>query len=395
MLKVDLIFTKTMYGPTGDCSFVRSMYEQTELFAEKDIDLRVITPDLFSTYSGSKIQGKPTWKHPIFIFFNRFSAFATRIFIYLRYQKSCDKLLTYYANMEDKGEVVAFQEMMACERFLKLYPDHKQKILLTLHNDGSFWDMWYYNLPRLKSRILHSFRKSVENTLLDKVDMFGFVADLPRKRFCELYGVNVNKTFFVYNGIPSKPFPERENPAKVKLVCVGTLSDRKNQMGILNAVAALNMEYQKQMTITLVGDGDIREQLETKARTLSSEVKFTGTTNEVEKYLLQSNLFCLFSMQEGLPISIVEAMRAGLPIIGSNVAGIPEQIVEGKTGYIVELEEKMLSEVLTNAIEHKEQLPQMGKASYDYFQINFTIEAMVLKYTEVYKGIINSFKEKG
>ena len=389
MTKVDLIFTKTIYGPTGDCSFVRSMGEHRALFARHGIDLRVITPDLFSRPAEAKDFGKPTWKHTLFSFLNRFSALATRLFIYLRYQKSCDALLRYYAGLKDQGEIVAFQEMMACERFLKRYPDHRKKVLLTLHADGSFWGMWHYGLPRLKSGLLGAFRKGVEKTLLERVDLFGFVADLPRKRFCQLYGVEDERTFFVYNGIPSKACPERGAADRVDLVCVGTLGDRKNQMGILNAVGMMDEAYQKQISVTLVGDGDIREQLETKARTLASEVRFTGSTREVEKYLLEANLFCLFSKAEGLPISIVEAMRAGLPVIGSNVAGIPEQIIDGQTGYVVELDEKQLCRTLEEVIDRRERLPEMGRASYALFVRNFTNEAMVAKYAKVYKSAVS------
>ena len=387
MLKVDLIFTKTKFGPTGDCTFVRRMDEQKELFAELGINLRIITPDLFKSYHEKINIGKPTWKHSVFACINRFSALTTRLYIYLRYQKCCDRLLNYYANLEDKGDVVAFQEIMACERYLKLYRVHNQQILLTLHSDGSFWEMWYYNLPRLKSRLLCSFKKKVEKILIENVAMFGFVADHPRKRFCRLYGLEESKTFFVYNGIPSKPLPESNSINKVDLVCVGTLCDRKNQMGILNAVAMMDEAYQKQISITFIGDGDLREQLETKAHTLTSEVFFTGSTKDVDKYLFNANLFCLFSKSEGLPISIIEAMRAGLPIIGSNVAGIPEQIIEGKTGFVVNLDEKVLSERLEYIIDHKELLPKMGKASYELFQKNFTIEAMVTNYAEVYKKV--------
>ena len=388
MLKVDLIFTKSMYGPTGDCSFVRSMNDKKSLFAEQGIDLCVYTPDMLISKSEARSSVKPTWKHNLFVLFNRYSVITTRLYFYLRYQKNSDRLLNYYSEIDDKGNVVAFQEMFACERYLSLYPEHNQKVLLTLHNDGSFWDMWYYDYPRLKSCLLSLFKKRVEKNLLNKVDMFGFVANLPRKRFINLYGVQEEKTFFVYNGIQFKPFSDREIVDKVNLICVGTLGERKNQIGILNAVSMLDEKKQKLISITLVGDGDVREQLITKAQTLASEVRFTGSTKEVEKYLLQSNLFCLFSKQEGLPISIVEAMRAGLPVIGSNVAGIPEQIINGETGYVVNLDDKALSLVLENVINHKEMLPQMGKASYELFQKNFTIEAMVSKYSKVYKSVL-------
>ena len=175
-------------------------------------------------------------------------------------------------------------------------------------------------------------------------------------------------------------------PDKVRLICVGTLNSRKNQMGILNAIGYLTKEEQPQLEVVFVGGGEARNDLEEKAKSLFSNVEFTGTTREVDKYLKQANVFCLFSKAEGLPISIVEAMRAGLPIIGSNVAGIPEQIIDGESGYVVELNEQDLSEKLSYIVKHKELLPQMGEASYRLFERQFTIEAMVEKYAKVYKG---------
>lgn len=71
------------------------------------------------------------------------------------------------------------------------------------------------------------------------------------------------------------------------------------------------------------------------------------------------------------------------------MAGIPEQIIEGKTGFVVDLDEKKLSEILEYIIERPKVLPLMGKASYGLFQKNFTIEAMVSKYAGLYKGIVS------
>lgn len=387
MKKVDLIFSKSVYGQAGDRSFVRCMGEQKQLFAQYGVDLRIITPDIYKYSDGTLRPVKATWKHSVAMFLTKNSALATRLFIYYKNDRRAKSMLKYYDSMPDKGEVVAFQDMMDCLEFLKNYNHHDQKVLLTLHSNGDFWSMWYYTLPKLRNWTMKRYRSKIEKTLLDGVDKFGFVADLPRRRFCSEYNWDENKSFFVYNGIESRDFTPRPIPDKVKLICVGTLNSRKNQIGILNAIGYLADEQQKKIEFVLVGGGPDRTLLEEKAISLKCKVTFTGTTHEVDKYLNQANLFCLFSKAEGLPISIVEAMRAGLPVIGSKVAGIPEQIIDGKSGYVVELDEHTLAEKLHYIINHKEQLPQMGEESYKLFEKQFTIEAMVEKYSLVYKDV--------
>ena len=113
---------------------------------------------------------------------------------------------------------------------------------------------------------------------------------------------------------------------------------------------------------------------------------FTGSSDEVNKHLGESNCYILFSKNEGLPISIIEGMRASLPIIGTRVGGIPEQVIEGKTGFIVDVDEKQLADRIHYLVNHLVELEPMGKASYDYFIEKFTLEAMVKNYAEIYKN---------
>lgn len=386
MIKVDLIFSKSIYGQAGDRSFVRCMGEQKALFAQYGVHLRIITPDLYQSSDSTIRPVKATWKHSVAMFLTKHSALATRLFIYLKNDRRAQRMMNYYNSMPDKGQVVAFQDMMDCLVFLKHYHYNNQKVLLTLHSNGDFWSMCYYTLPKLRSWQMKRYKENIEKILFKGVDKFGFVADSPRKVFCAEYNWDDTNTFFVYNGIESRLYSKMSIPDKVKLICVGTLNSRKNQMGILSAIGYLTEEEQQQLEVVFVGGGEARSDLEEKAKSLFSYVEFTGTTREVDKYLKQANVYCLFSKAEGLPISIVEAMRAGLPIIGSNVAGIPEQIIDGESGYVVELNEHDLSEKLRHIIKHKELLPQMGEASYRLFERQFTIEAMVEKYTMVYKG---------
>lgn len=388
MLKVDLIYSGYMTSPNGASMFVKKMDGLKDKFAENGIELRVISQDLIKQRlfnDTEEIRKRVSLREKVFAL-AKYSVLVTKFIIYKTEDKYSKLILDYYENkVEDKADVVAFQEGSCCYHYLKRYWKKKHKVLLTMHNSGEIWSMWYIRLPRLKSCFFNRYRKDFENTLFAGCNKIGFVADLPRKKFISLYPYRDSQTYFAYNGIEIKEMPRREPSNTLDVISVGSLCDRKNQIGILNAVGQLPSEYQKKITVTLVGDGSARPELESKAKELSAKVIFTGSTKEVDKYLAKANCFVLFSKDEGLPISIIEGMRAGLPVIGTNIAGIPEQIIEGKTGFLVDVDEQQLADKLRYLVEHLEILPGMGEASYQLFLEKFTIDAMVRKYAEIYK----------
>ena len=388
MLKVDLIYSGYMTSPNGASMFVKKMDGLKEKFAENGIELRVISQDLIKQRlfnDTEEIRKRVSLREKVFAL-AKYSVLVTKFIIHRTDDKYSKLILDYYENkVSDKADVVAFQEGSCCYHYLKRNWDKKQKVLLTMHNSGEIWSMWYIRLPRLKSCFFNRYRNDFEQTLFRGCDKIGFVADLPRKKFVSLYPYEEKKTYFAYNGIEIKEMPERKVSSTLDLISVGSLCDRKNQIGILNAVGLLPTEYQKKITVTLVGDGSARMELESKAKELSSNVLFTGSAKEVDKYLAKSNCFILFSKDEGLPISIIEGMRAGLPVIGTNIAGIPEQIIEGETGFLVDVDESQLAERLKCLVDNLDKLPEMGEASYQLFVEKFTIDAMVRKYAEIYK----------
>lgn len=389
MQKVDLIYSGYMTSPNGASMFVKKMDGLKEKFAVYGIELRVISQDLIKQRSfndSDEIRKRVSFREKVFAL-AKYSVLVTKIIIHKTDDKYSKLILDYYeSKVEDKADIVAFQESSCCYHYLKRQWPKKQKVLLTMHTSGEMWTMSYIRLPRLKSIFFKRYREDYERTLYKGCDKIGFVADMPRKKFSSLYPYDEEKTFFVYNGIEVKPLPQRDKSKTLDLISVGSLCDRKNQIGILNAVGLLPKAYQKRITVTLVGDGSARTELEDRAKKLFSKIVLTGSTQEVDKFLLLANCFILFSKDEGLPISIIEGMRSGLPIIGTNIAGIPEQIENGKTGYLVEVDELHLANRLKYLVDNLDILQQMGKASYQLFLEKFTIDAMVKKYAEIYKN---------
>jgi glycosyltransferase involved in cell wall biosynthesis len=121
-------------------------------------------------------------------------------------------------------------------------------------------------------------------------------------------------------------------------VCVGRLCEQKGQLLLIDALAALR-ERGKSVSLVLAGDGDMRPEIEERIRQLglTSQVEITGWIGETEvrRRLLNSKAMVLPSFAEGLPVVIMEALALRRPVISTFVAGIPELVEDGISGWLV------------------------------------------------------------
>lgn len=391
MLKVDLIYMNGLNEPNGLSSLVRKIDEAHEEFERNGIEQRITSTACYNLDVKNNINTTCPSTTPlkrIVRFISQYSLLFTWFRFYRSFVKPSNKIVDYYETLGDKGDVVVFHEIFSCYAYLRKHIEKKQKVILTIHGNGEFWTMMYSGLPMFRCFLFSPYRKKIERTILKGCDKIGFDSDIPRKNFCKKYYIDEKMTFFAYNGIDVRPYPQRKLPKKLVIVCLASLNERKNQEGIINAIGLLPNNCKDKTELILVGDGSIRKKLEDLAKKLSIHVRFTGTASEEEynKYLLEANCFCLFSKDEGLPIAVIEGMRAGLPVIGSRVAGIPEEIIDGKTGFLVDVDEVELSERIKFFVDNLPVLEKMGRESYNYFLEKFTTEAMVKKFTKVYNS---------
>lgn len=126
-------------------------------------------------------------------------------------------------------------------------------------------------------------------------------------------------------------------PANHQLACIGRLSEQKGQELLVMAVAALR-DRGVHVDVVLVGDGEMREDIERAVAALdvADRVTITGwqSSSEVRCTLLESRALVLPSFAEGLPVVLMEAMALGRPALSTYVAGIPELLVEGESGWL-------------------------------------------------------------
>ena len=124
------------------------------------------------------------------------------------------------------------------------------------------------------------------------------------------------------------------------IISIGTLEPRKNQAFLLKVLAECNL-MGKHYTLNIIGDGPDRQILERQAHQLgvAEQVRFLGYQPEAATFIRGSKVFLLSSKMENLPIVLLEALRAGVPVFAAKVGGIPEVFDEGREGCYLNLDD--------------------------------------------------------
>lgn len=187
-----------------------------------------------------------------------------------------------------------------------------------------------------------------------------------------------------------KAFHAGESPPPVspRFVCVGRLCEQKGQLTLIEAAALLKRRGAR-FSLALIGDGAMRADIEAAIARLgvAGEVSLLGwkTPAEVRREIEAARCFVLPSYAEGLPVSIMEAMVLGRPVISTYVAGIPELVIPGENGWLAPAgDANALADAMAAAVAAGPQtLAEMGCAARTRALVRHDIDeiAAVLKAT--------------
>ncbi len=201
--------------------------------------------------------------------------------------------------------------------------------------------------------------------------------------------VGRDKLVTIHNGIADTP--QRALPADgepVTVVMVARFMPQKDHPLLLEALTGISSTYR----LLLIGDGPGKAQLEARARALGlTNVEFLGTRDDVPDLLARSHVFVLPTKWEGFPISILEAMRAGLPVIASDVGGVREAVGEGETGFLVPRGDAAgLRERLELLLLRPDLRAQLGAEGRRRYEARFGLERMLKKTRAVYDDVFSA-----
>jgi glycosyltransferase involved in cell wall biosynthesis/uncharacterized membrane protein len=143
------------------------------------------------------------------------------------------------------------------------------------------------------------------------------------------------RSIVVHNAVDVGSFARASSSGNPpRLISVGRFAYPKDYATLVEALAAVGAPYRA----VLVGGGPVRAAVagEVRRRGLARQVEIVGTRRDVAELLALSDLFVLSSRSEGLPISVLEAMASGLPVVATDVGGVSELVVDGETGLLVQ-----------------------------------------------------------
>jgi glycosyltransferase involved in cell wall biosynthesis len=191
--------------------------------------------------------------------------------------------------------------------------------------------------------------------------------------------------------------PVREMP---EIICVANFRLVKRHRDLIEALALL-LERQVRIRCLFVGDGPTKQEAESlaQARHLNEAIEFLGRREpeEVRALLRRADIFVLPSLWEGLPGSVMEAMATGLPVVGTDVNGTNELVINGETGYLVPPRNpEALAERLAWLATNPHLRTEMGQRGRKRIAEEFTLEAMVKRTEAFYQSAIqNRLLERG
>ena len=216
------------------------------------------------------------------------------------------------------------------------------------------------------------------------------VSEYDRQLALEYRVAPASKLITIRNGMPDITERYWASPASEppRLIMVARFEEQKDHATLVRALAELK---EQPWCLDFVGDGPLRHGIQTLTQQLglAERVRFLGTHNDVINLLAHSQVFLLISNWEGFPRSILEAMRAGLPVITSDVGGSRESVEEGRTGFLIPRGDvNTLQDRLRQLIASPKLRLQMGIIGRKRYEANFTFKHMFEKTLNVYYEIL-------
>ncbi|MCR5503564.1 MAG: glycosyltransferase family 4 protein [Lachnospiraceae bacterium] len=265
----------------------------------------------------------------------------------------------------------------------------KKGIPVVNHIHGADFDAFYSNASDVaKKRIRKIYGKCARFIVLSEEwkAHIGVIVPEEKIRIIENYG------------IPEKGSDieewNRERPERKQVLFLGEIGKRKGAFDLPEIITEV-LKKVPDVRFVIGGEGEtevVREKLE-RLGIPEETVRFPGwvTGEEKKKLLRESSLFLLPSYQEGMPMSILDAMSCGLPVVSTNVGGIPKLVRQGENGFLCEAGDvrAMADGILMLLLDEKKR-KEAGDRSLRIIEEEYSLLKHIEKLEELYREVLNN-----
>jgi glycosyltransferase involved in cell wall biosynthesis len=262
---------------------------------------------------------------------------------------------------------------------------------LVLHAHGGYFDKFHRSLPA-------ALRRTVNGTL-QRANVLIALSSRWRDFYVSECEVSPSHVVVLPNPVRWNPeVPNRAGRPQVQFLFLGRMCEKKGTYDLVNAFAALPESTRARARLVLAGDGD-NEAIAKLAAPLGEQVRVLSWIDsaERERLLAQSDVFVLPSYNEGVPMSLLESMAAGLPAIVTPVGGIPDVLRHGVEGFMVEPKRVAdLSAAMARMINDDAERQALGKRAHERARA-FEVHGYARRLADIYQRIapVAEYREFG
>ncbi len=211
-------------------------------------------------------------------------------------------------------------------------------------------------------------------------------------------GVPTGKIRTIYEGMDLSVYPRRDRPAHHdprEPVVIGTVAHLSPEKGLSYLIQAAEIipDVRSRMRFVIVGEGECRRELEeeVRARGLRSCFQFLGFQARTTDHLNSFQIFVLPSLSEGLSSAILTAMASCLPVIATDVGGIPELVRDGENGLLVAPKDPVaLAHAMDRLARNPEERNLMGRAGRRRVEEQFTLQRKILETEQLCASLLQN-----
>ena len=230
------------------------------------------------------------------------------------------------------------------------------------------------------------------------IDRYVPVSDDLQRWLDQVVAIAPRKIALIKNGVDTERFQARPSEASASpwqagdfvIGTVARVQDVKHHKGLVQAfieLRALLPQHRDRLRLSIIGDGPLLPAIKAQvaAAGLEDVVWLPGARSDIAALMHSFSLFALPSLAEGTPVSLLEAMACALPVVASNVGGIPEVIQHGEQGSLVTVADSgALAAAIARYVQDPALAARHGQAARERIEQRYSMAAMLSAYTGLY-----------
>lgn len=248
----------------------------------------------------------------------------------------------------------------------------------------------YLTKVKCKVHTIHNVASKESGFINQKINFFLFkylnvipvsLSDIVQETVINTYGISKESTPVILNGVPLNKCHRHEqyNIPPRKFIHIGRFSEQKNHLMLVKSFIKAH-ESIDDIELFLYGEGELEEKVKECVKNYKAEsyIHFCGVTNDPYTVLNSADCFIFPSKWEGIPMTIIEAMGTGLPIIATKVGGIENMLKDKESGLLINVNEEEIVNAIIKMHDDTKLYKSVGrkalKESFRFSSVNMTKE---------------------